>query len=310
MILSFIALASIMTVLSVLLSNLIDRLDKKSHLSSALIGGVLLAAATSLPELFTSMTAVISLGNANMVLGNVLGSNFFNLLIMALVIIFFAKSLKTIVIEEDHKITAWFSFAIFTLIIMTLLSGIDITILGISVFSIVILVLYFLAIKKMAASKKEETEATRSLNLKPYIIGFILLSALILVTSIFLTITTERLAIRYNIGFTVAGALFLGVVTSLPELVASINLARLKNFNAAFGNVLGSNLFNFLILVLSDTVYRVGSLYVPLPENKMLVLFGGLASILAIIALYKTKWARLVGLLLILSYCLYLILAI
>lgn len=310
MILTFIVLASIMVILSILLSNLIDALDQRSHLSSALIGGVMLAAATSLPELFTSMTAVIRLDNADMVLGNVLGSNFFNLLIMGLVIFIYSRLLKTIKIEEEHNRTAIFSFIIFICVGLTVLTGLDLTLFGISLFSFLILGLYAYAVKKMSVSKKEVTEKKPDFDMKPYILGFVVLSGLVLVTSIFLTITTDRIASEYNIGYTVAGALFLGVVTSLPELVSSFNLARLRNFNAAFGNVLGSNLFNFLILVVADMSYRKGSLYVQTVDNMILVSFGLLASLLALGMLFKPVYAKISSGILIASYVIYLLISI
>lgn len=310
MILTFIVLASIMVILSILLSNLIDALDQKSHLSSALIGGVMLAAATSLPELFTSMTAVIRLDNADMVLGNVLGSNFFNLLIMGLVIFIYARFLKTITIEEEHNRTAIFSMIIFIFVGLTVLTGLDLTLFGISLFSFLILGLYAFAVKKMSVSKKDTSEEKAHFDIKPYILGFVVLSGLVLVTSIFLTITTDRIAAEYNIGYTVAGALFLGVVTSLPELVSSFNLARLRNFNAAFGNVLGSNLFNFLILVIADMSYRKGSLYVQSVDNMVLVSFGLLASLLALGMLFKPVYAKISSGILIASYIVYLLISI
>jgi cation:H+ antiporter len=306
MILTFIVLASIMVILSILLSNLIDALDQKSHLSSALIGGVMLAAATSLPELFTSMTAVLRLDNADMVLGNVLGSNFFNLLIMGLIIFIYTRFLKTITIDKDHNRTAIFSMIIFLFVGLTVLTGLDVTLFGISLFSFIILGLYAYAVKKMSVSTKEVSEEKEAFDIKPYLLGFAVLSGLVLVTSIFLTITTERLAVEYNIGYTVAGALFLGVVTSLPELVSSFNLARLRNFNAAFGNVLGSNLFNFLILVISDMTYRKGSLYVRTTDNMILVSFGLLASLLALGMLFKPIYAKISSGILIASYLVYL----
>ena len=68
-----------MVFLSVKLSKYVDLLDKTTKVSGAFIGGVLLAAVTSLPELFTSISAVVFLRENNLVTGNILGSNLFNL---------------------------------------------------------------------------------------------------------------------------------------------------------------------------------------------------------------------------------------
>ncbi len=66
---------------SIKLSYYVDELDKKTNLSGAFIGGVMLAAVTSLPELFTSISSTLFLNEVQLVSGNVLGSNIFNLTI-------------------------------------------------------------------------------------------------------------------------------------------------------------------------------------------------------------------------------------
>ena len=74
----YISLAAIVVIASIYLSKYVDALDKKTNLSGAFIGGVILAADTSLPELFTSVTAVVMLSLADLVQGNGYGRNFFN----------------------------------------------------------------------------------------------------------------------------------------------------------------------------------------------------------------------------------------
>jgi len=104
--------------------------------------------------------------------------------------------------------------------------------------------------------------------------------AILLVTaSILVTFVTDELAAKLNLGATVAGALFLGIATSLPELTSSITLAKKGNFNATVGNIMGSGMFNFTILGLADLLHRGGSIYAS-EGSKMLVLFGTIATIL------------------------------
>ena len=75
----YLILAGGLVFLSDKLGNYIDLLDKKTNLSGAFLGGVLLAAVTSLPELFTSVSAARK-GNDDIAVGNILGSNIFNIL--------------------------------------------------------------------------------------------------------------------------------------------------------------------------------------------------------------------------------------
>ena len=91
-IISYIVLACALVYLSILLSNYVDMLDKTTKLSGALLGGVLLAAVTSLPELFTTITAVVGVGEYGYVIGNIMGSNVFDIAILVLLFVIFIKN--------------------------------------------------------------------------------------------------------------------------------------------------------------------------------------------------------------------------
>ena len=73
LILAYAVSALLVILLSLKLSNYVDLLDKQTNLSGAFLGGVLLAAITSLPELFTSISSVVFLDEPEMVVGNILG---------------------------------------------------------------------------------------------------------------------------------------------------------------------------------------------------------------------------------------------
>ena len=75
----YLILAIAVVGLAIRLSYYVDVMDRKTNLSGAFIGGVLLAAVTSLPELFTALTAVLALNKPQLVAGDILGSNIFNL---------------------------------------------------------------------------------------------------------------------------------------------------------------------------------------------------------------------------------------
>ena len=82
---SYIVLAVLVIGLSMRLSSYVDMLDKQTNLSGAFLGGVMLAAVTSLPELFTSISGVVFLNEPELVVGNILGSNLFNVAALSLV---------------------------------------------------------------------------------------------------------------------------------------------------------------------------------------------------------------------------------
>ena len=90
---------------------------------------------------------------------------------------------------------------------------------------------------------------TSHLSYKQIGIIFGLWSVVIIGSSFFITLVTDSIAIELNLSTSFAGAIFLGVATSLPELTAVITLMRLKNYDAALGNIIGSNIFNILAIL-------------------------------------------------------------
>ena len=90
-IVKYLILAAIVMGFSILLSNYVDIIDKRTSISGAFIGGVVLAAITSLPELFTSVSATLLLGQPELVIGNILGSDIFNTAVLALLFLAFPK---------------------------------------------------------------------------------------------------------------------------------------------------------------------------------------------------------------------------
>ena len=273
------ALAVCVVFFSIKLANYVDLIDKKTDLSGAFIGGVILAAVTSLPELFTSISAVLFVKQPDLVMGNILGSNLFNMCIFGGAALIAAKSLCRSTIGSSHFKTTVITFIMFSIMLLPVVFKKDYTVAGISVYSIILLVLYACSIKFMAGDSAEsEGEDTSDLTLKQIIIRFVIMAVLLVVASIFITIAADHLSEEFNLGKTVGGALFLGVATSLPELTSSIALIRKGNFNACAGNVMGSGVFNFCIISVADILYRGGSVYISKDKSSSYLNIFGLAA--------------------------------
>ena len=88
---------------SILASRYIDMIDRSTKLSGAFLGGVLLSAITSLPELFTSISATTLIDDASLCIGNILGSNLFNFAMLAVVILFFIKGFSAANLSRSHR---------------------------------------------------------------------------------------------------------------------------------------------------------------------------------------------------------------
>ena len=90
---------------SIKCANYVDLLDKKTNLSGAFIGGVILAAVTSLPELVTSISSIYVVNNPELIMGNVLGSNVFNLCIFGGTTALSVKAFANAKIGKAHLAT-------------------------------------------------------------------------------------------------------------------------------------------------------------------------------------------------------------
>ncbi|MEG1152798.1 MAG: cation transporter [Oscillospiraceae bacterium] len=287
----YLILAFAVVMLSIKLAFYVDLLDKKTDISGAFIGGVILAAVTSLPELFTSLSATVFLDEPNLVIGNILGSNIFNLAAMSAICIFVSKAFKNSKIGLSHKTTIICTSFVYLLLTLSYILKFDPHIMTVSIFSIAIAVVYFISLKTMSNDDglpDIDVPLNSDLTIPQITRRFILCSVLLIIVSIGVTYTTDIIAEKFSIGATFAGALLLGVATSLPELSSSIKLAKMGNFNALVGNILGSNMFNFLILTVADMTYIKSGIYNYSGETVPLLLLG-FAAHLAMMIIIFTK---------------------
>ncbi len=309
-------------------SYYVDELDKKSHLSGALIGGLLLATITSMPEFITSITSTVALNKPGLAFGNVFGSNLFNVIILAVADIIFIKHLffnKT----KVHKATNGFVIGMYLIFILPLVlhgfGWLDYDSFGVTliitfnIISILIIIMYFLSIRSMGKEEASVQEETSDLTYKKIGIMFALWSVVVIASSYFVTIVTDDLATTLNLSSSFAGAIFLGVATSLPELTAVITLVRLKNYDAAIGNIVGSNIFNMTIISVVDIINVNEDIFdvlvtdQELRENiSFLLILGLFNSIILMFALYRKKAMNIYtylipSVLIILAYIVYLL---
>lgn len=294
---------------SILASRYIDMIDRSTRLSGAFLGGVLLSAITSLPELFTSISATVLIDNPSLCIGNILGSNLFNFGMLAVVILFFLSSFSRASLAVSHRYVMLF------LMMMYLATALNWKVMGddniifggenpwfyVSVTSVIVLVLYTLSVRFLAGdngSSNEEADGEEvTLSLRAIVVRFVLASIGIIVASIILTYVTDDIATELNLGSGLAGALFLGVATSLPEVTSTISLFRMRNFDIAFGNIAGSNVFNFFVLAIADILYSGGSVYHFDDEKVIYLTVFGMASSALIYLMIRVRSAWMKALL-------------
>lgn len=278
---------------SIKCADYVDLLDKKTNLSGAFIGGVILAAVTSLPELVTSISSIYVVRNAELIIGNVLGSNVFNLCIFGGATALSVKAFSKSNVGKSHIVTLVCTIVADLLLLATLLFDPKITripVLNVNIASIVILVIYFISLKFLSNDDcQNEEEENSPLTVKQIVTRFVLMSLGLVGMSVIVTYFTDIIQERLNLGASLAGAIFLGVVTSLPELASSITLVRHRNFNAMVGNVLGSNMFNFTIFSIADFIAGNTMVYVYSAHSIAMILFGILSSVFVMISIASQR---------------------
>lgn len=301
--LSYSIVAIIVVFLSIKAAKYVDLLDKTTSLSGAFIGGILLSTVTSLPELLTSISATVWLDNPGLSLGNILGSNLFNLTILGLLILFGINSFRKSKISKCHFMINLFLCLIYIVIILNMLNILNFEILTVSFTSILIFILYGFGLKEMTNDDNTHVEDSNEaalcvdLTLKQIITRFIMTSIGLVIFSILITYITDIISVRLNLGTGFAGALFLGIATSLPEVTSCISLTKIGNFNLAVGNILGSNIFNFLVLFIADVIYTRGNLYLfNDPKTIKLLICGSIATPLMMLLLKgKNKFTYVIS---------------
>ena len=292
LILEYLTVVSLVVFCSIKASKYIDMLDKTTKLSGAFLGGVLLSAITSLPELFTSISATLLIGKTELCLSNILGSNIFNMAVLALLLMAAIKHFSKRKVSKGNRLVTLFIILIYTAMLLNMFNILDRDIATVNITSLAIVALYIFGVRYLA---KEESEACDeetvdiTLSTKQIAIRFTIASAALVALSIILTYITDDIATEFNIGTGLAGAIFLGVATSLPEVSSTIALVRLRNYNIAIGNIVGSNLYNFFVLFVADLLCASSSIYMFSDQRLVALLEFGLFASVALLTLLQVR---------------------
>ena len=327
----YLVLASLVIFLSIKLSKYVDLLDKKTKIAGALLGGILLAGVTSLPELFTSLTGTLIVGKNDLVLGNIMGSDFFDIIIFGVVYFLFFKKLTEGKVGKQHYISCLFTaLMLIAVTIAAFVFDANGWLLGtknnkwFNPMSLVIIAIYVvsLILTPKTEEKEDSDEVESHLTVKQIWIRFTLASIILIAASITVTIVTDKVVVGFGIGETFGGSLFLGVATSLPEVTATLALCKKKNFDAAYGDIIGSCTFNIIILGIADAVsFKAGPLFHITSDSFMLLIGTAFTLLLLFLSILfiRSKFFKndvksciflyAVSTLLISSYFVYLILA-
>lgn len=280
----FLFLAGLTVFLSFRLSYYADLLNKTTNISGVFIGGILLAGITSLPELVTCLSSIF-LNNPYLAIGDILGSNFFNIAMMCFFDILFIKTMFYNYTKNRYYLI--YVLLILNYLIMYLFMGgtfnLEIFNIGLPSFIIIITYIFYLKNAKEEETKKEVITTKEHVLLKFFLVGLFMV-----IVSILLTLVVNLIADKNpNVASSFIGAILLGITTSMPEVITFIALVKMKSFDLALSDIIGSNLFNLLILAIGDIFLKNKEIYYFVDKESMFLLIFGF--ILTILSFYQNN---------------------
>ena len=221
---------------------------KHMKIPSVIVGLTIVAMGTSAPEASVSITAAIA-GNSDISLGNIVGSNIFNFLVVIGVsaIIFPVVSHKDIINRD-----LWWNLGI-TGVLLILMPDNKIGRIDGAILLIGMATYLFFVIRN--ALKNRTTEDTEKLLSVPKSIIFMIIGlAAIICGGNFVVENASIIAASLGLSETLIGLTIVAIGTSLPELVTSVTAAKKQETGIALGNAVGSNIFNILFILGASSV--------------------------------------------------------
>ena len=267
----FIACAVIIFFAGKKLSFYGDLLAEKTGLSKGWIGIVLMASVTSLPELMVGVSSSAIVKSADLAVGDILGSCAFNLGILAMLDAFIPKRQPLFgVASQRHVLIAALSIVLVSLVGFALFLPQDYPVISwIGLTSIVFVIVYILSVRIIYKNKLRHNQphaqqtvihSKGGMSLKTVLFYYTGFALVIVISAVGLPFFADGIATLTGLGKSFVGTFFLAVSTSLPEIAVSVAAVRMGSVDLAVGNLLGSNIFNVLILAIDDLVYTKGLL--------------------------------------------------
>lgn len=280
--LTFVIAAAVIVAAGIVLTRCADAIADLTGLGRLLVGTILVAGATSLPELSVDVSAVLN-NEADLAVGDLLGSSLMNLMILAIVDMLH-KSGGTAFKRASlgHALSATLSVLLTALVIGGILLG---NRLGSSAFlnlgpmSWLVVLAYIFGVRlvyfdqrlsaQSAPAGHDVLTGAAGMSLRTAIIGFSVAALMIIVTGPFLSESATELAKLTGLGTTFIGSTLVAFTTSLPELVATVAAVRMGAYDLAIGNVFGSNVFNMLLIVPLDAIHPGALLSTISPDHAV-----------------------------------------
>ena len=301
--LQLVAAAAIILVAATRLARSADVISEKTGLGRSFVGVVLLATATSLPELGTGVSAIVIVDAPDLAAGDAFGSNLVNLLIIALADFYWrqgpilARVVTTAIVVGvlGMAVISITAIAMFVHTSTPWFSG-----WHVSPFTVVLAVSFVAAmyliyrIDRSVSDPDENPDQYNSTSLSRAVVVYAASASVVIAASVWLAGTGEGITHVMGWDASFVGTQFLAISTSLPELATSFAALRLGAPELAISNLLGSNLFNVgFVLSIDDLVLVDAPLWSAIASvHAVTAVFAILMTSVVVIALAVRRTAE------------------
>ncbi len=287
-----------------------SNIAKKFNIPEIVIGLTIVSIGTSMPELFVSISSAIN-GYPDMAIGNVIGSSIANLLL----ILGASAIIKSIKFKRETRLIEIPLCLFVSIIFLTLCNiGQNVTrVDGIILISLFILFILYTIVMSFEAEKfdkeddaSEEKTPTKGPIIKDII--FIILGFIALKFGGDLAVNnTVKIAKILNVSEKIISITILAIGTSLPELVTSVSASIKGESDIAIGNILGSNIFNMLLIIGTSSLIK--PIVYNISYNKDMIILIIATALLSLFTILppKNKMSKANGIIYFVMYVCYMI---
>ncbi|WP_173917824.1 sodium:calcium antiporter [Halobacillus sp. Marseille-Q1614] len=272
-----------------------DAVKEKTTATSAFMG-MLIGVAISLPELTSSVTSII-IDAPDLAVGNLVGSNLFNILALAIFDLVYRKHQIMTHATVESKLYGWLVILLTFIVLLGLILPVPAHLFNVGYTSIGVILIYAIATKWInerteykGRKIKRKPKRYKEHSFRQSIWQFILAAAAIMVMGSILTITAEEIATITGLGASFVGSFLVAISTSLPDAVSVGTALKMRNYNLAISSLLGSNAFNLIILAFTDIFYIRGRLLEQAGPSNLIT--GGVSIGFILLIIYSISRRR------------------
>ena len=281
-ILLFVASAGLVVVSGLNLAKYGNLLAYKTGWGHLWVGTILVAAATSMPELVTVVSAAW-LDSPELAAGNVFGSNMVNMFLLGFVALLFGarEFFNRVALQQGYLAILAIALTLLAVLLIAIQPSFSVVKIGLG--AALFVLLYLVGMWLVYLRRPSEQESTAESDPEPSItlsrtwLLFGLASVGVLASAPLLAYSAERIADTTDLSAGFLGLVALAIVTSMPEAIVAVASVRLGAIDLAVGDLYGSNAFNLLALAIADPFYRDGPILSALGGAQVA---GGLFAVL------------------------------